>query len=68
MCCFGERECFLSLFRIIYLEITEELGSVALAEISRQPGTDCVVWFLAITLVQTYNEKQQVGRGEAQSV
>ena len=55
--------------KIVYLKIIEEFGLVALAEeISRQPGIDCVVWFSMITLLQIYNEEEQVGQGEIPSV
>ena len=37
-------------------------------EISRQPSIDCVMWLLAVTLKQIYNEKEWSGQGEIQNV
>ena len=37
-------------------------------EISRQPSIDYVVWLLITTLLQIYNEKNQMDHGEIRNV
>ena len=43
-------------------------GLIALAEISRQPGVDCAIGLLVVTLMQLSNEKGSAGQREAQNV
>lgn len=37
---------------------------MVLAEVSRQPSVDFVMWLLVVTFMQIYNEKEQVGQRE----
>lgn len=47
----------------------KSLGLMALAEkISRQPSVGSVTWFLVVTLVQIYKEKEQVEQGKIHNV
>ena len=41
---------------------------MTLAEISRQPNIDSVLWLLVVTLMQIYNEKEQAEHGKMQNV
>lgn len=43
-------------------------GQIPLSEdISKQPSIDCVMWLLMPSLMQIYNEKEQVEQGKIQT-
>lgn len=42
----------------------ESSGLLTLAEMSRQPSIDCVLWLLVVTVRQLYNEKEQAAQRE----
>jgi hypothetical protein len=46
----------------------KSFGLMTLAEISRQPNIDSVLWLLVVTLMQIYNEKEQAEHGKMQNV
>lgn len=43
-------------------------GSTTLAEESKQPSVDCATWLLVASVMEIYNEKEQVEQGKMQNV
>lgn len=37
-------------------------------DISKELSIDCVVWLLVVSIIQIYNEKDEVGQGKIQNV
>lgn len=47
----------------------KRFGLMSLAEISRKPSVDCVMWLSVITVIQIYNKNKQTGgKQETQNV